>query len=619
MKSSNRFTSEFFTTYNLRERGIVMKKLKINLIIFFKIISLFLAFFIFSPSLQAKASFSDIDNINMGITLELGSISLATEDTNIIDPVCFTEGGPVLIASSKLVNDGSLSGKLAYKIDVTEGNRVLTADELKNTMISIEFETEEIKVEATAANLNTNSFAFIKNASGSDIVVEPNSVGKIPVTVSYESSTPTKEEKITVKVTFRLIQSNASNANANMFLDEITLENSILLVPKVIEEKSYWPDKSTFTNKTSNNKVTYSLEKMEMVFSEVYNPKNYPTKEIKNLNKAVLYIQLPIEEELKTTDYKTGKQIDTFKFYSRTQNATGKVNVESIELDEKSHGYKVTFSLLDSYDSSDPNKVQEYTNKLNYQLHQQFGLEKYTFNGYDDGYYDTYAEIGIDNDNYASRLVLSSDIPNETDAWNYEQKIIPLSAAEKTITIKQLNKNSNWVYKSEFKDVRFTEETLEFEVKEKDSKLVDYSLISKNAFSLKLNPGGNSNEATLNVIITGDTKNTLIISRKLELQNYLVKIKSAKISSTTEETKQQTNSEEKIKEPSSKIDSTVPNGQVIEEPIDGDDQEEVEEVEEVVDSSSADSDAEIKEETVPIENSDQSTSEEKISDEQINE
>lgn len=279
----------------------------------------------------------------------------------------------------------------------------------------------------------------------------------------------------------------------------------------------------------------------------------------------------------------------------------------------------MTFSLLDSYDSSDPNKVQEYKNKLNYQLHQQFGLEKYTFNGYDDGYYDTYAEIGIDNDNYASRLVLSSDIPNETDAWNYEQKIIPLSAAEKTITIKQLNKNSNWVYKSEFKDVRFTEETLEFEVKEKDSKLVDYSLISKNAFSLKLNPGGNSNEATLNVIITGDTKNTLIISRKLELQNYLVKIKSAKISSTTEETKQQTNSEEKIKEPSSMIDSTVPNGQVIEEPIDGDDQEEVEEVEEVVDSSSADSDAEIKEETVPIENSDQSTSEEKISDEQINE
>lgn len=584
-----------------------------------KISLLCFAFFVLFPSLQVQAVFSDTANINMGIKLELGTVSLAAEDTNIINPVSFTEGGPILIASSKLVNDGNLSGKLAYKIDVTKENKPLTADELNDTEISINFGTLANKVEATATTLNTNSFTFVKNSSGSDVFIEPDSVGKVPVTVSYKNSTSTKQEKLKIKATFRLIQSNASNADANMFLDEIMLENSILLVPKVIEEKSYWPDKSTFTNKTSNNKVTYSLEKMEMVFSEVYNPKNYPIKEIKNLNKAVLYIQLPIEEELKTTDYKTGKQIDTFKFYSRTPNATGKVNVESIELDEKNHGYKVTFSLLDSYDSSDPNKVQEYKNKLNYQLHQQFGLEKYTFNGYDDGYYDTYAEIGIDNDNYASRLVLSSDIPNETDAWNYEQKIIPLSAAEKTITIKQLNKNSNWVYKSEFKDVRFTEETLEFEVKEKDSKLVDYSLISKNAFSLKLNPGGNSNEATLNVIITGDTKNTLIISRKLELQNYLVKIKSAKISSTTEETKQQTNSEEKIKEPSSMIDSTVPNGQVIEEPIDGDDQEEVEEVEEVVDSSSADSDAEIKEETVPIENSDQSTSEEKISDEQINE
>lgn len=596
-----------------------MKKLKSSLNVLTKISLLCFAFFVLFPSLQAQAVFSDTDSINAGIKLELGTVSLDEKSVKPIPPLGYSGEDSVEIASSTLVNDGSLTGKLAYKIDVTDGDRVLTANELKNTMISIELGTEEKKVEATAAYLNTNSFAFIKNTSGRDIVIEPNSVGKVPITVSYNSSTPTKNKKITVKVTFRLIQSNAADANANLFSDEVTMENVVSLVPKVVEEENYWPDKSTFTNKTSNNKVTYSLEKMEMVFSEVYNPKIYPIKEIKNLNKAILYIQLPFEEELKTTDHNTGELIDTFKFYSSTPNATGKVNVESVELDEKKHGYKVTFSLFDYYDSSNPNKIQEYTNKLNYQLHQQFLIQKYIPNNNNNGgYYDTYAEIGINNDNYASRLVLSSDIPNETDAWNYEQKIIPLSAAEKTIIIKQLNKNSNWVYKSEFKDVRFTEETFEFEVKEKekDSKLVDHSLISKNEFSLKLNPGGNSNEATLNVKITGDTKNTLVISRKLELQNYLMKMKSTKIPSTTKEVEQQTNSEEKIEESSSMIDSTLPNDQVIEEPIDGEDQEEVEEV---IDSSSSDSDAELKEETVPIENSDQSTSEEKISDEQINE
>ena len=62
--------------------------------------------------------FSDTANTNMGIKLELGTVSLVAENTNIINPVNFTEGDPILIVSSNLINNGSLSGKLAYKINI---------------------------------------------------------------------------------------------------------------------------------------------------------------------------------------------------------------------------------------------------------------------------------------------------------------------------------------------------------------------------------------------------------------------------------------------------------------------------------------------------------------------
>lgn len=591
-----------------------MKKLKINLIIFFKIISLFLAFFIFSPSLQAKASFSDTDNINMGITLELGTISLATEDTNIIDPVCFTEGGPVLIASSKLVNDGSLSGKLSYKIDVTEGDRVLTADELKNTMISIEFGTEEKKVEATATYLNTNSFAFIKNTSGSDIVIEPNYVGKVPVTVSYNSSTPTKNKKITVKVTFRLIQSNAADANANLFSDEVTMENVVSLVPKVVEEENYWPDESKFINSTSGG-YSYSLEKMKMVFSETYETLNSEDKEIKNLNKAVLYIKFrdPVTTIVKENG--KDKEINTFNFPTVTTSPTV-IKVTEKEIDKVNNGVKMTFELIDNYNSTDSKALSQYVGKDQYSLTLDIDINKYKDSS---NFYDYYSHISIGDIKYfATRLVLSTDAEILNSSAHYSQSPIKLTTDDKKeISFKKFYRaNQATEGPGVFEDFQLTNEDVKLEVIEKTAGQVSYSLISKNIFSLGLEPNETFDGATLNVNITGDTKNTLVISRELELQNYLMKIKSTKIPSTTKEVEQQINSEEKIEESNSMIDSTVPNDKVIEEPIDGDDQEEVEEV---VDSSSADSDAEIKEETVPIENSDQSTSEEKISDEQINE
>ena len=629
MKSSNRFTSEFFTTYNLGERGIVMKKLKINLIIFFKIISLFLAFFIFSPSLQAKASFSDTDNINMGITLELGSISLATEDTNIIDPVCFTEGGPVLIASSKLVNDGSLSGKLAYKIDVTEGNRVLTADELKNTMISIEFGTEEIKVEATAANLNTNSFAFIKNASVSDIVIEPNSVGKVPVTVSYKSSTPTKEEKIEVKVTFKLIQSNAKDANVQLFSDEEVVSNKVLLVPKVIEPESYWPEEQTFIQK---NGFSYSLKNMKMLFSETNETFDKNKRQIKNLNKAVLYIQLPkdvpLTETVKKDDGTTvtkdtfiiTKLLTTLKTENEYNTGNQALVEESRVLDKVHHGIIITFRLQDeySYNSSNPSDSLKYANNDRYSLNIDIEIQKYSM--YKQGEYGYYSNFSDYLQFFATRMVLSSDTEVPISGVDYIQAPIKLTNEKRMLTFKNFYTTSpQYVKPDYFKDVKFTNEIIELEVVGVNKEQVSYSQASINDFSLWLNSNKAFNGAILNVKITGDSGNTLVISRKLiaSTEYRLMENKFFSAPRGNQEFEQQVDVE--ISEESTQPkDGTSPDEQISEVP-----DEEVTE-EEAIEESVIDPPIEEvvePDDTVPepLEGTNQIASEEKISDEQINE
>lgn len=593
-----------------------MNKLTMSLITLIKICLLFFAFFILFPSTHAKAMFSDTTNLSMGIKLELGIVSLIPKDTIIVDSAKFTEGNSVKIASTILVNDGSLSGKLAYKIEVTKENgSLLTANELKNTVISIDFGTTENEVEATVATLNSNSFTFVKSTIGSDAIIEPDSVGKMPVTVSYKNNAPNKEEKLKIKATFRLIQSNAADANANLFSDEVTMENVVSLVPKVVEEESYWPDESKFINSTSGG-YSYSLEKMKMVFSETYETLNSEDKEIKNLNKAVLYIKFrdPVTTIVKENG--KDKEINTFNFPTVTTSPTV-IKVAGKEIDKANNGVKITFELIDKYNSTDSKALSQYVDKDQYSLTLDIGIDKY--NNSSNGYpYDYYSHISIGEIKYfATRLVLSTDAEILNSSAPYSQSPIKLTTDDKQISFEKFYRaNQATEGPGVFEDVQLVNEDVKLEVIEETAGQVSYSLISKNIFSLGLEPNATFDGAILNVKITGDTKKALVISRKLELQNYLMKIKSTKIPSTTKEVEQQIDSEEKLEESSSMIDSTLPDDQVIEEPIDGDDQEEVKEV---IDSSSPDSDAEIKEETVPIENSNQSTSEEKISDEQINE
>lgn len=593
-----------------------MKKLKSNLIGLTKINLIFFVFFVLFPSIKVQAMFNDTASINMGVKLELGTVSLAAMDTNIVNAASFTKGDSVLIASSKVVNDGSLTGKLAYKIDVTEGDRVLTADELKNTVITIDFESAANKVEATATSLNTNSFTFVENTSGSDVVIEPDSVGKVPVTVSYKSSTPTKEEKLKIEVTFRLIQSNAANANSEMFSDQESLMNTVTLVPEVVEEESYWPSQSTFVKAVHGN-YTYSLEKMKMLFSETNDVTDPNKKYIKNLNKAILYIQFPDKERV--TKQIEGKQVLKISQIS-TDNAA--IKYESMELNEEHNGMIITFKLEDSYpyNPTNPNASTAYANKDRYELSLNIEIQKYgMYNKGEYGYYDnshTYDQF------FATRLVLSSDlvVPINGLYTKYTQLPIKLTKDNVILSFKKFNTtNPESADPKNFKDVQLTKEGVDLEVK---GGQISSLLNSDKTFSLWLNSNKALDDATLNVKITGDTGNTLVISRKLVngITSQSKSMKSMNMPLIEEETEeqdnQQTDTEINIEEPATTIDSTVLNEPTTEVPIEDALQEEIEDdgKEEVSDSSSVENIPEIKEETIPIENSNQTTPEE-ISDE----
>lgn len=613
-----------------------MEKLKRILSTLTKISLLCFAFFILSPSLLVQAVFSDTANINMGIELELGTVSLGQENYNSVESINYSGGDPVDIASSTLINDGSLTGKLAYKIDITNENGLaMTDEELKDVTVNIDFGLFVTTVDADATCLNTDRFVFAGDTSVKEVVMEPNSIGEIPIKISYKSNAPTKNEKIKVSVTFRLIQSNAVDANSKLFSDEKEVSNMVTLVPKVVKPESYWPEENTFIQK---NGFSYSLKNMKMLFSETSETFNANKRQIKNLNKAVLYIQLPkdvpltkiVKKDNGTTEIKDTFIITKLLTTLNTENGYSTGNQALIEesrvLDKEHHGIIITFRLQDeySYNPSNPSDSLKYANHDRYSLNIFIEIQKYSM--YKQGEYGYYSDFSEYLQFFATRVVLSSDTDVPISGADYIQAPIKLTNEKKLLTFKNFYTTSpQHVKPDHFKSVKFTNEIIELEVDGVNKEQVSYSQASINEFSIWLNSNNTFNSAILNVRITGDAGNTLVISRKLinSPQTQTTSIKSMKVplinKETEEQTKQQSDTAKTIEEPNSTNDSTVPNEQTIEVPIEDAPQEDADDGdEETIDSSSIDSNSEIKEKAVPIENSDQTTPEEK-SDEKINE
>lgn len=592
-----------------------MTEFKYSLIALTKISLLCLVFFVLFPSTQVQAMFSDTANQNMGIKLELGTVSLATEDTTPVSAPSFTEGYPVLIASTKLINDGSLFGKLGYKINITkEDGSPVPSEKLKETSIIIDF-----KNVTTIASLNSD-FTFFKDASNKDVIMDPNKEISESVTISYKSNAiPLEEEKLIIEVTFRLIQSNASNPNAEMFSDEETVKNTVTLVPKDIDEGSYWPKAETFID--VDDKYSYSLEKMNMVFSET-EESNIIFKNIRNLNKAVLYIQFPETEPVITTI--NGKEVPMFSIenikINGFSNGWDAIKASSPEIVTDENGIKITFELNDTV---------IWSSITNYNLDLRFDIKKLSVSNYNYYYYN-YSKFSKKITGFATRLFLSTDTVNTETG--YTSSPIKLTSQNKLITFKQMQNNS-------ITDVNFSKGMVGLEITEDKNKSVILGEITNQGFNLMLDPknpnSANFDGANLKVKIKGNTGHTLVISRRLEKGNIVQpkSMRSVEIPVVKEEIKEPTSQivEQpkdtiiKKEESASTTDSSLPSEQTVEVPLEeaaeedsvGETEEVVEEVEPVegIDSTTVESDAELKEETSTKEKSVQAVPKELITDE----
>ena len=105
------------------------------------------------------------------------------------------------------------------------------------------------------------------------------------------------------------------------------------------------------------------------------------------------------------------------------------------------------------------------------------------------------------------------------------------------------------------------------------------------------------NDATLNVKITGDTGNTLVISRKLEVQKDTSMLRKSSLNEKqlVEDVITQSSIEESEEDPAAEVESSTmiveePAKEVIEEPVI---ESESQEVDEVVDPSSSETTIEI--------------------------
>ena len=93
------------------------QKLNSNLLISFNII---FALFLFLSPLTAKAQFNHSVHANVGIQLKLGNLALMPTRDAVISGLDYSGDDFKAISTTDLKNNGSLKGKVAYKISVID-------------------------------------------------------------------------------------------------------------------------------------------------------------------------------------------------------------------------------------------------------------------------------------------------------------------------------------------------------------------------------------------------------------------------------------------------------------------------------------------------------------------
>lgn len=137
-----------------------MEKIKLMIKVFIYINALFFMTFYLIPSSKVFASFTDSASLNAGVKLTLGNLDLSPEQNETTTGLTYLGGDPVLLSSHVLKNKGTLDGKLAYKIQVTEkGTDTLVNDSEIQIIMNFDFASDNKSI--PASKINSANYTFV--------------------------------------------------------------------------------------------------------------------------------------------------------------------------------------------------------------------------------------------------------------------------------------------------------------------------------------------------------------------------------------------------------------------------------------------------------------------------
>lgn len=457
-------------------------------------LSILLLLFLLVPSDPIFANFSDSVSVTAGIKLTLGNLALSPEKDETITGLSYSGGNPVQLSSHVLKNKGTLTGKLAYQIHVTEKGTTIPVTESGMQLILSFGSTLGDKV-IKAPELNTSEYTFITDSQNNEWIFEADQEETIPLTIKYKSTDILDQDRdIDITVTFLLIQTNASEPEETMFYDKVSFKHELKLKAKVNEAPDpigpdYWPAADDKDWKW-NGKVRYNDAQFEkiMYISEVEK-----SDRIRNLNDNVLYVELP-----------EGKTKEDNNF-SITQTAGSHIEAEVMK--NKRH-IKLTFSF-DSPKSEAEKIVSQSTNYI-----VEF------FYGKDGNSYGNFQHTLLPL--VKKRILLSSD---EKIPIVFKPLPIRTTLEQEIITFKNDSENRDDVYINDHINLPLSDAILNYKQLEasviegttffdlslrKDDKIgnQDYLLLNTNTTDW-------NKKGKLKIILIGNNGNRLVIYRDL--------------------------------------------------------------------------------------------------------
>lgn len=252
--------------------------------------------FLLVPVHITHAQFLDSTALNAGIKITLGSINLEVNNAENNAPLKLGNGIKEVELKDSVQNAGTLTGKLAYKMNLENSK----GEELDPSLLS------SLEITMNSQELNVNSldqYLPVLTQEGGSFYLDPESMAKeISIKVKLASEVQ-QTEIINVEVEYMLFQTNGT-IEKPLFYDIDKAIHEIVLNKKdeevvnpPAEENSYWPTSGWI----DHGNIRYNKENYSpiMYFSEISGTNS---KQIKNLNDIIFYVEIKNKKGINLTD-----------------------------------------------------------------------------------------------------------------------------------------------------------------------------------------------------------------------------------------------------------------------------------------------------------------------------